>query len=225
MTNRLHAGAIVLQDLRGDRPAIQLTRQWITDTFQLLDGSASPLPPLRIPYTQVQIPVSQAVLEMTGVECGQVRGMTSTPSYEAAFLRNKNWDAQFPGVVTVAVNPRVTAIHQKHFVKGKRLDDEDASKAFRMDLGAALVKTPEDFMFDVTDGAHRTKLGKENFGATVTFFSASPHLSGTYQMMDRPVVFTTFSPPRSLWSYAVLSPWAPTNSPRNTICIVCSQVM
>ena len=97
---------IILPDQHHDRKAIEVTRPWINSRFQLLDEHAKPLPPLRIPYKCVRVPISKSILENTGIECAQVRGMQSTPDYEEAFIKAGEWDSQFPGVVTVAVTPR-----------------------------------------------------------------------------------------------------------------------
>ena len=157
---------IILPDLTQDRKAIEVTRPWINSRFQLLDEHAKPLPPLRIPYKCVRVPISKSILENTGIECAQVRGMQSTPDYEEAFIKAGEWDSQFPGVVTVAVTPAVLEIYKKHF-KGKNVDDPKASAQFRQALGVAVLANPEKFEYDCTDGAHRSKLGTEKFGPEV----------------------------------------------------------
>ena len=85
--------------------------------------------------------------------------MTATADYEEAFLESKEWDNQFPVVVT----PAVLELYKKFF-HGKRRDDEKASAKFRQALGEMVAADPTQFQYAVTDGAHRTKLGKENFG-------------------------------------------------------------
>ena len=129
----------------------------------MLDKSGKPLAAVYIPFKNVTIPVSQAILAETGIECAQVRGMTATADYEEAFLESKEWDNQFPGVVTVVVTPFVLDLYKKIF-NGKRRDDEKASAKFRQALGEMVAADPTQFQYAVTDGAHRTKLGKENFG-------------------------------------------------------------
>ena len=85
----------------------------------MLDKSGKPLAAVYIPFKNVTIPVSQAILAETGIECAQVRGMTATADYEEAFLESKEWDNQFPGVVTVVVTPVVLELYKKNF-HGKR---------------------------------------------------------------------------------------------------------
>jgi hypothetical protein len=92
--------------------------------------------------------------------------MQSTADYEVSFIAGGAWDPQFPGVVTVAVTPPVIAIYKKFF-RGKNQDDPKASAQFRQALGVAVLANPADFEYDCTDGAHRTKLGGDNFGPEV----------------------------------------------------------
>ena len=157
---------IILPDQHQDRKASEVGRQWISSRFQLLDAQAHPVPAIRIPYKCVRVPISEAILEDTGIECAQVRGMQSTAGYEASFIAGRAWDPQFPGVVTVAVTPAVIEIY-KQFFRGKNLDDPKASALFRQALGVAVLANPSAFEYDCTDGAHRTKLGNVNFGAEV----------------------------------------------------------
>jgi hypothetical protein len=133
------------------------------------------------------VPISQSILEATGIPCAQVRGTQSEEKFEAEFIASGAWSAQSAGVVTVAVTENVIELYKKHFI-GKNVDDPKASAAFRQDLGALVQANPEDFTYDVTDGAHRTELGSEHFGPTVTIllqnvFIIKPtcirHLDGT----------------------------------------------
>ena len=127
------------------------------------------MPPLRIPYKCVNVPISEAILQDTGIKCAQVRGMQSTPTYEKAFIKMGEWDTQFPGVVTVAVTEPVIELY-KQFFTGKNIDDPEASTQFRQALGLAVMANPEKFEYNCTDGAHRTELGTENFGPEVCAF-------------------------------------------------------
>ena len=106
-------------------------------------------------------------MEDTGIECAQVRGMQSTADYEVSFIAGGAWDAQFPGVVTVAVTPAVIEIYKKFF-RAKNLDDPKASAQFRQALGVAVLVNPAAFEYDCTDGAHRTKLGEKHFSPEVS---------------------------------------------------------
>ena len=103
----------------------------------------------------------------TGIECAQVRGMTSGAEFEASFIAAGQWDMQFPGVVTVAVTAAVLAIYRKHFKNGHNIDDQKKSEAFRQELGTAVAANPVAFGYDVTDGAHRTKIARQHFPPTV----------------------------------------------------------
>ena len=157
------------------RHSDEYKRSWINSRFQLLDKAGNPLPAVYIPFKNVTIPVSQAILEDTGIECAQVRGTASSAEYEEAFLESKEWDKQFPGVVTVVVTPQVVAIHKKIFA-GKRRDDVAASAKFRQTIGIMVAEDPTQFEYAVTDGAHRTKLGKVHFSPQVTvMFPLSTH--------------------------------------------------
>jgi len=91
------ADDIILPDMKTERKATEVARSWINSRFQLLDGHGKPMPPIRIPYKCVNVPISQAILQDTGIKCAQVRGMQSTPSYEKAFIKMGEWDTQFPG--------------------------------------------------------------------------------------------------------------------------------
>ena len=166
------ADDIILPDMKNERKATEVARSWINSRFQLLDGQGKPMPPLRIPYKCVKVPISQAILEDTGIKCAQVRGMQSTPTYEKAFIKMGEWDTQFPGVVTVAVTEPVIELY-KQFFNGKNIDDPKASAQFRQALGLAVMANPEKFEYNCTDGAHRTELGTENFGPEVFAF---PHV-------------------------------------------------
>ena len=156
----------------GKRADVEYTRSWINSRYQLLDKTGKPLPAVYIPFKNVTIPVSQEILDETGIECAQVRGMTATPDYEEAFLERKEWDNQFPGVVTVVVTPNVLELYKKIF-SGKRRDDEKASAKFRQAIGEMVAEDPTQFQYAVTDGAHRTKLGKEHFAEGVVFILQS----------------------------------------------------
>ena len=151
---------------------MEYTRSWINSRFQLLDKNGKPLSAVYIPFKNVTIPVSQEILDVTGIECAQVRGMTATPDYEEAFLERKEWDTQFPGVVTVVVTPLVLEVYKKIF-RGKRRDDEETSAKFRQAIGEMVAEDPTQFHYAVTDGAHRTKLAKEHFAEGVVFFFQS----------------------------------------------------
>ena len=165
-TPAILSNEIILADQHQGRKATEVVRQWISSRFQLLDAQANPVPPLRIPYKCVHVPISQAILEDTGIECAQVRGMQSTADYEVSFKAGRAWDPQFPGVVTVAVTPPVIEIYKKFF-RGKNVDDPKASALFRQALGIAVLANPVAFEYDCTDGAHRTKLGEQHFGPEV----------------------------------------------------------
>ena len=166
------ADDIILPDMKTERKAGEVARSWINSRFQLLDGQGKPMPPLRIPYKCVKVPISEAILHDTGIKCAQVRGMQSTPSYEKAFIKMGEWDTQFPGVVTVAVTEPVIELY-KQFFTGKNIDDPTASAQFRQALGLAVMANPEKFEYNCTDGAHRTELGTDNFGPEVCTF---PHV-------------------------------------------------
>ena len=153
---------IILPDLRAERKDSEYQRQWINNRFQLLNADGNPIAAVFIPFTNVTIPVSKEILDDTGIECAQVRGTTSEADYEAAFLKSQVWDKQFPGVVTVSVTPEVLALHQQFFA-GKSRDNEKASAKFRSALGVLVLADPSKFFYGVTDGAHRTKLGKGKF--------------------------------------------------------------
>ena len=157
---------IILPDLKADRPVKEVTRSWINNRFQLLDGKGNAIPALRIPYKCVEVPISQSILAETGIKCAQVRGMQSTAAYEHAFKQAGEWDPQFPGVVTVKVTQPVIEIY-KQFFTGKNIDDPKASAQFRQALGQAVAADPSKFEYNCTDGAHRTELGTDNFGPDV----------------------------------------------------------
>ena len=161
------ADEIILPDLRAERKESEYQRQWINNRFQLLNADGNALAAMFIPFDNVTIPVSKEIFDDTGIECAQVRGTTSEAEYEAAFLKSQVWDKQFPGVVTVCVTAEVLALH-KQFFAGKSRDNEKASAKFRSALGALVMADPTKFMYKVTDGAHRTKLGKGNFPPKVT---------------------------------------------------------
>ena len=157
---------IILPDQRQARKLSEVSRGWISERFQLTDEKEDPIPAMRIPFSCVNIPISQAILEITDIECAQVRGLQSSVDFEATFLAAGAWDSQFLGALTVAVTPPVIELYRKHF-KGKNADDPKASAKFRQALGVAVMANPAAFSYDCTDGAHRTKLGKEHFAADV----------------------------------------------------------
>ena len=174
--------------MRDERKADEYKRKWINSRFQLLGKDETALPAVFIPLKNVTIPVSQSILDDTGIECAQVRGMTSTADYEAAFLESKEWDTQFPGVVTIIVTPHVLEVY-KRFFTGKKRDDPKASIRFRQALGAMVLEDPTQFMYAVTDGAHRTKLGKVHFLPEVSRRVRSrltPHRVGT-RLLQHPL--------------------------------------
>ena len=165
--------SIILPDLHQDRKAIEVSRKWINTRFELLDEHGKSLLTMRIPFKFVHVPISQSILEATGILCAQVRGTTSEEKFEAEFLASGAWSAQSAGVVTVAVTDNVVEMY-KQFFTGKNVDDEKASLGFRTELGKQVRANPENFKYDVTDGAHRTELGTANFGPEVIILSPMP---------------------------------------------------
>ena len=182
--------------MRNERKADEVTRSWINKRFQLLDGQGKALPPMRIPFKCVTVPISQAILKDTGIKCAQVRGMQSTPMYEKAFIKMGEWDTQFPGVVTVAVTEPVIELY-KQFFTGKNIDDPKASAQFRQALGAAVMANPDKFAYNCTDGAHRTELGTENFGPEVR---AIPQVEVYVNVTNRHQAITTPFPLSFRWN-------------------------
>ena len=202
----LPINSIILPDLHQDRKAIEVSRQWINTRFELLDEHGKPLPTMRIPFKFVHVPISQSILEATGISCAQVRGTTSEEKFEAEFLASGAWSAQSAGVVTVAVTDNVVEMY-KHFFTGKNVDDEKASLGFRTELGKQVHANPENFKYDVTDGAHRTELGTANFGPEVIILSQNvlPIGHPLFRLVDG----TKFSPQKCRWKSVLRSPSAP----------------